>query len=124
MPRVASTLLLHAGMVETIIRITMVAVLAVGLMNLAHGAWIAFRFGRHTHLRYPEIAKNLWFPIFQSRRDVAVWLATWRSILGSGDPMLALLRAEGRTVMTRHLQLLGGSQGWALVLHIVVPTLA
>jgi hypothetical protein len=124
MPRVASTLLLHTAMVETIIRITMVAVLAVGLMNLAHGAWIAIRIGRHTRLRYPEIAKNLWLPIFQSRRDVAVWLATWRSILGSGDPMLALLRAEGRTVMTRHLQLLGDSQGWALVLHIVVPTLA
>lgn len=111
-------------MVETIILITMVAVLAVGLMNLAHGAWIAFRFERHTRLRYPEIAKNLWFPIFQSRRDVTVWLATWRSILDSGDPMLALLRAEGRTVMARHLQLLGGSHGWALVVGAVVPTLA
>ncbi len=111
-------------MIETIIRITMVAVFAVGLMNLAHGVWIAFRLERYTRLRYPELARNLWFPIFQSRRDVAVWLATWRSILGSGDPMLALLRVEGRTVVARYVQLLGGSQGWALALGFLVPTLA
>ena len=111
-------------MIETIIRVTMVAVLAVGLINLAHGAWIAFRLGRYTQIRYPELARNLWFPIFQSRRDVTVWLATWRSILGSGDPMLALLRVEGRTVIARHLQLLAGSQGWALALGLLVPTLA
>jgi hypothetical protein len=111
-------------MIEIIIRVTMVAVLAVGVMNLAHGVWIAFRLGRYTQIRYPEIARNLWFPIFQSRRDVAVWFATWRSILGSGDPMLALLRVEGRTVVARHLQLLGGSQGWALALGFLVPALA
>ena len=111
-------------MVETIIRVTMVAVLAVGLINLAHGAWIAFRLERYTRIRYPELARNLWFPIFQSRRDVSVWLATWRSILGSGDPMLALLRVEGRTVVARHLQLLAGSQGWALALGLLVPALA
>jgi hypothetical protein len=111
-------------MIEIIIRVTMVAVLTVGLINLAHGAWIAFRLGRYTRLRYPELARNLWFPIFQSRRDVTVWLATWRSILGSGDPTLALLRVEGRTVVARHLQLLAGSQGWALALVFLVPTLA
>ena len=111
-------------MIETIIRITVVAVLAVGVMNLAHGAWIAFRLERYTRMRYPELERSLWFPIFQSRRDVSVWLATWRSILGSGDPMLALLRVEGRTVAARHLQLLAGSQGWALALAFLVPTLA
>jgi hypothetical protein len=111
-------------MIETIIRVTVVAVLAVGVMNLAHGAWIAFRLERYTRTRYPDLARGLWFPIFQSHRDVAVWLATWRSILGSGDPMLALLRVEGRTVVARHLQLLAGSQGWALALGFLVPTLA
>ena len=111
-------------MIETIIRITMMAVLAVGVINLAHGAWIAFRLERYTRIRYPELASRLWFPIFQSPRDVAVWIATWRSILGSGDPMLALLRVEGRAVVARHLQLLAGSQGWALALAFLVPTLA
>jgi hypothetical protein len=111
-------------MIETIIRVTMVAVVVVGLINLTHGAWIAFRLGRYTLTRYPQLARGLWFPIFQSPRDVTVWLATWRSILGSGDPMLALLRVEGRTVVARHLQLLAGSQGWALALGFLVPTLA
>ena len=111
-------------MIDTIVRLTMVAVLAVGVMNLAHGAWIAFRLERYTRTRYPEITRSLWLPIFQSRRDATVWLATWRSILGSGDPMLARLRAEGRTVAVRHVQLLAGSQGWARALGFLVPALA
>jgi hypothetical protein len=109
-------------MIDMIIRLTAAAILVVALSNVAHGAWIAFRLGTYTRLRYPELATNLWFPIFESRRDVAVWLETWRSILASGDPMLALLRVEGRTVATRYLMLLIGSNGWALVLGLV-PTL-
>ena len=111
-------------MVDVIVRITGLAVLAVAVMNLAHGALVATRLIAYVTRRYPHLRLDLWIPRWSNARDARAWLATWRGILRSGDPMMAAIRLDGRSVIARHVQLLASSQAWMFVVATMVPRLS
>jgi hypothetical protein len=111
-------------MVDVIVQLTGLAVLAVAVMNLAHGALVAARLIAHVTRRYPHLRLDLWFPRWDSVRDARAWVQTWRGILRSGDPMMAAIRVDGRRVMMRHVQLLLSSEAWVLAAATMVPRLS
>jgi len=111
-------------MVDVIVKITGLVVLAVAVMNLAHGALVAARLIAHVTRRYPHLRLDLWFPCWGYTRDAQSWLATWRGILRSGDPTMAAIRTDGRLVIARHVQLMLSSQAWAMVVATMVPRLS
>ena len=111
-------------MVDVMIEITGLAVLAVAVVNLAHGALVTARFVAYVTRRYPHLRLDLWFPSFHHARDAHAWLATWRGILRSGDPIMAAIRADGRVVIVRHVQLMLSSHAWAIVVATMVPRLS
>jgi hypothetical protein len=108
-------------MIEWIIRITVVLVLAVAAANVLHGASIAVRLVRYAARRYGHLGLWLWLPTFRTRRDVMEWVATWRAILGGGDPAVAAIRRDGREVVGRYTQLVLLANTWALAVWAVVP---
>jgi len=59
-----------------------------------------------------------------SLRAARAWLATWRGILRSGDPMMAAIRVDGRCVIARHVQLMLSSHAWVIVVATMVPRLS
>src|SRR5262249_29767556 len=111
-------------MVDVIVKITGLAVLAVAVMNLAHGALVAARLGAHVTRRYRHLRLDLWLPRWVHTRDAQSWLATWRGILRSGDPTMAAIRLDGRLVIARHVQLMLSSQAWVMVVATMVPRLS
>ena len=111
-------------MVDVIVKITGLVVLAVAVMNLAHGALVTARLVAHVMRRYPHLRLDLWFPRWIYTRDVQSWLATWRGILRSGDPTMAAIRTDGRLVLARHVQLMLSSQAWVMVVATMVPRLS
>ena len=111
-------------MVDVIVTITGLAVLAVAVLNLAQGALVAARLIAHVTRRYPHLRLDLWFPRWENARDARAWLATWRGILRSGDPMMAAIRVDGRSVIARHVQLMLSSHAWVIVVATMVPRLS
>jgi len=111
-------------MVDVIVKITGLVVLAVAVLNLAHGALVAARLVAHVTRRYPHLRLDLWLPRWADARDVQGWLATWRGILRSGDPTMAAIRTDGRIVIARHVQLMLSSQAWVMVAATMVPRLS
>jgi hypothetical protein len=110
-------------MVDAIVRLTGLAVVLIAALNIAHGVAVAARFVAHVTRRYPHLRLDLWLPLWASRRDAHAWLATWRGILRSGDPVMATIRVDGRRVFGRHLQLMLSSEAWAMVVATMVPRL-
>jgi hypothetical protein len=111
-------------MVDVMVKITGLVVLAVAVMNLAHGALVAARLVAYVTRRYPHLRLDLWFPCWIYRRDAQSWLATWRGIFRSGDPTMAAIRTDGRLVIARHVQLMLSSQAWVWVVATMVPRLS
>jgi hypothetical protein len=111
-------------MVDVIVKLTGLAVLVVAALNLAQGALVAARLIAHVTRRYPHLHLGLWFPRWEDARDARAWLATWRGILRSGDPVMAAIRTDGRTLLFRHVQLMASSQAWVMVVATMVPRLS
>lgn len=111
-------------MVDVIVKITGLAVLGVATLNLAQGALVTARLVAHVTRRYSHLRLDLWCPCWVRTRDARAWLATWRGILRSSDPIMAAIRTDGRLVIARHVQLMLWSQAWAIVVATMVPRLS
>jgi hypothetical protein len=109
-------------MVDVIVRLTVLAVLALGALNALHAGAILFRLVRHVARRGPHFCLALWLPTFTSVADVRAWLARWGTVLA--DPAVVALRTDARTVVSRHLYLMVLSQTWAMAVTAVAPQLA
>jgi hypothetical protein len=109
-------------MVDVIVRLTVLAVLALAALNALHGSVVLFRIARHVVHRQPHYGLALWLPAFSSLDDVRAWLGAWGVILR--DPALIALRTDARTVVSRHLYLALLSQTWAMAITAIAPHLA
>jgi len=110
-------------MVDAIVRLTGIAVIVIATINVAHGIAVLARLVAHVTRRYPHLRLDLWLPVWSTRREAHAWLATWKGILRSGDPVMAAIRVDGRTVFGRHMQLMLSSEAWAMVAATMVPRL-
>ena len=108
-------------MVDAIIRITTLLVAVIALVNLGHGVLLTVRLARRVRQRHPERWLGLWLPAWRSPREALNWLATWRALLGSADPLVAALRTDTRTVLVRHAQLFAWSETWAMLVVLIAP---
>jgi hypothetical protein len=111
-------------MVDMIFRLTVLAVLVLGLMNMVQSIAVLVRLARHVARRQPQWGLNLWLPAFTSVEDIRRWLDAWREALRPGDPALVKIRASVRTVVGRHVYLALLSHGWAMAVTAVAPGLA
>ena len=111
-------------MVDTIIRITVLVVLALTAANAVHALIVFGRFARQVSRRAPHGGLAFWLPAFGSVRDARVWLGQWRALFSSYDPALAAIRVDARQVVTRHLHLTLLSNSWAIALSAIAPHLA
>jgi len=107
------------GMVDIIVRFTVLAVLVLAALNALHAGTVLARLARHLGRRHARFGIDLWLPVFTSAIDVRTWLGAWRDALGSGEPALAALRADARTVVGRHLYLALLSQTWVLAVSAI-----
>jgi hypothetical protein len=110
-------------MVDTIIRLTVLAVLALAFANAVHAVVVFVRLARHLAACSPHGGLAFWLPAFGSMRDARVWVLRWRGVLQSGDSALVAIRTDGRTVLGRHLHLTLISNTWAVALTAVAPNL-
>lgn len=111
-------------MVDVIVKVTGLAVLALAVLNLAHGALVTARLVAHVTRRYPHLRLDLWLPCWGQARQARCWFATWRGILRSGDPIMAAIRTDGRLVIARHVQLMLSSHAWVAMVATMVPQLS
>lgn len=110
-------------MVDTVIRLTVLAVLALALANALHAVIVFVRFARQVARRAPHGGLSFWLPAFGSMRDARIWLGHWRALLDSRDPVLIAVRLDARLVITRHIQLTLLSHTWAIALTALAPRL-
>jgi hypothetical protein len=110
-------------MVDTIIRVTVLTVLALALANALHALIVFARLVRQVARRAPYGGLSFWLPAFGSVRDARVWLAHWRALLESRDPVLTAIRLDARLVLTRHVHLTLLSHTWAIALTAIAPHL-
>lgn len=108
-------------MVDAIIRMTTLLVALVAIINVGYAALLAIRFARRIRQRHPERWLELWLPAWRSPRDARKWLATWRTLLGSTDPLIAAVRADARNLLLRHAQLFAWSETWAMLVVLIAP---
>jgi hypothetical protein len=73
--------------------------------------------------KHARLGVGLWLPAFGSVRDARAWLLTWRAILTSGDPAIALVRVKARVLAARYFQLAVTSNAWAMAVSAIVPGL-
>jgi hypothetical protein len=105
-----------AGMVDAIIRLTVLVVLMLGALNVLHAGAIVARLLQHAARRG---GRPLWLPAFQCMADVRAWLGDWRDLLASDTPALIALRHEARVVIGRQIHLAVVSHTWALALTVI-----
>jgi hypothetical protein len=108
-------------MVDAIIRITTLLVAVVAIVNVGYAVVLIARLARRVRQRHPDRWLELWLPAWRSPREALKWLATWRTILGSADPLIAALRCDARVVMLRHAQLFAWSETWAMLVVLIAP---
>jgi hypothetical protein len=108
-------------MVDAIIRITALLVAVVAIVNVAHAVLLGARLARRVRQRQPDRWLQLWLPAWRSPREARAWVQGWRVILGSGDPLVAAIRNDGRTVMVRHAQLFAWAETWAMLVVLMAP---
>lgn len=111
-------------MVDLIFRLTVGAVLMLAVLNTVQGVALLARLAGHVARRHPHWGLNLWLPVFTSVDDIRAWIDAWRDVLRLGDPVLAQLRAAGRTLVSRHVHLALLSYTWAVTVSAVAPSLA
>jgi hypothetical protein len=110
-------------MIDTVIRLTVLAVMALAAANAVHAACVFVRFARQIAQRAPHGGLSFWLPAFTSVRDARVWLARWKSVLAAQDPVMIALRVDARMVLTRHIHLTLLSNSWAIALSAIAPRL-
>src|SRR5687767_14896137 len=71
--RLVPRLPLPRGMVDTIIRLTVLAVLALAFANAVHAVVVFVRLARHLAACSPHGGLAFWLPAFGSMRDARVW---------------------------------------------------
>jgi hypothetical protein len=103
-------------MIDLIIRVTVLAVLGLGLANALHAVIVFVRFTHQVARRAPHGGLSFWLPAFGSARDARIWLGHWRALLESHDPVLVALRLDARLVVSRHVHLTLLSHTWAIAL--------
>jgi hypothetical protein len=108
-------------MVDAIIRITTLLVAVVAIVNLAQVVLIGARLARRVRQQQPDRWLQLWLPAWRSPREAFAWLTSWRAILTSGDPLIAAIRSDGRTLMVRHAQLFAWAETWAMLVVLMAP---
>jgi len=108
-------------MVDAIIRITTLLVTVVAMVNMGYAALLGVRLARRIYQRHPERWLELVLPAWRSPREARHWLATWRALLASPDPLIAAIRREARRVMVRHAQLFAWSETWAMLVLLIAP---
>ena len=113
---------LPRGMVDTIIRLTVLLVLALAALNALHAGAVVVRLLHRLARRRGGLA--LLLPMFTSTTDVRDWLEDWRVFLNSGDPALIALRHDARVVIGRHIHLAIASNTWALAVMAIAPHVA
>jgi hypothetical protein len=109
-------------MVDVILRLTVLAVLALVALNAVQTGLVLIRLVRHVGRRHPRYGLGLWLPIFTSLSDVRDWLSAWRGVLRP-EPALVALRADARQVIGRHIYLALISQTWAMAVSAIAPRL-
>jgi hypothetical protein len=107
-------------MADAIIRITTLLVAVVAVVNFGYAVLLVARLARRVRQRYPERWLGLWLPAWRSPREALDWLATWRAILSSADPLIAAFRRDARVLMLRHAQLFAWSETWAMLVVLIV----
>jgi hypothetical protein len=110
-------------MVDTIVGLTVVVVLALAAINALQGLALMVRLVSYLAQRHPHYGLGLWLPAFTSPEDVRAWLGAWREVLCSGDLGLAILRAQARQVIGRHVYLTLLSNTWAMAVNVIAPAL-
>ena len=108
-------------MVDAIIGITTVLVTGVAIVNVGSAALLGARLVRRVRQRNPERWLDLWLPAWRSPREALAWLAAWRAILDSTDPLIAAVRRDARVLMLRHVQLFAWSESWAMLVTLIAP---
>ncbi|HEY7518933.1 MAG TPA: hypothetical protein VIE36_11635 [Methylomirabilota bacterium] len=108
-------------MVNAIIQITTVLVVVVAIVNMGYAVLLGARLVRRVQERHPERWLELCLPAWRSPREALNWLATWRAILGSADPLIAARRGELRVALLRHAQLFAWSESWAMLVVLIAP---
>ena len=108
-------------MVDAIIRITTVLVAGLAVVNFGYAALLGVRLVRRVRQREPERWLALWLPAWRSPREALTWLAAWRAILTSTDPLIAAVRRDARVLLLRHAQLFAWSESWALLVTLIAP---
>jgi hypothetical protein len=63
----------------------------------------------------------LCLPTWGSPREASAWFSSWRAILRSPDPLVAAVRADGRSMMVRHAQLFAWTETWAMLVIFMAP---
>jgi hypothetical protein len=108
-------------MVDAIIRLTTILITVMALVNLGHSVVLVARLARRIRQRHPDRWLDLWLPAWRSPREALTWLNSWRAILTSGDPLLAAVRRDGRSVLVRHAQLFAWSETWGMLVVLMAP---
>jgi hypothetical protein len=112
---------IRKGMVDAIIRITTLLVTVVALVNVGYAGLLGVRLARRIRQRHPDCWLALWLPAWRSPREALRWLATWRAVLCSSDPLIASLRRDARMLVLRHAQLFAWSETWAMLVLLIAP---
>jgi hypothetical protein len=108
-------------MVDAIIRITTLLVAVVAIANVGYAAVLGVRLARRIRQQHPDRWLELLLPAWRSPREALRWLATWRAVLGSTDPLIAALRRDARILMLRHAQLFAWSETWSMLVLLIAP---
>jgi hypothetical protein len=108
-------------MVDAIIRITTLLVTVVAIVNVGYAGLLGVRLVRRVRQRHPDRWLALWLPAWRSPREALLWLATWRAVLCSSDPLIAALRRDARMLMLRHAQLFAWSETWSMLVLLIAP---
>jgi len=108
-------------MVDAIIRLTTLLVAVMVVINLGHAAVLATKLALRVRQQHPDRWVWLCLPTWTSPREAFAWLSSWRAILGSADPLVVALRADGRCMIVRHAQLFAWTETWAMLVILMAP---
>ena len=108
-------------MVDAIIRLTTLLIAVMVVINLGYAAMLAGRLVRRVRQQHPDRWVWLFMPTWSSPREALTWFSSWRAILRSADPLVASVRADGRSMLVRHAQLFAWTETWAMLVILLAP---
>jgi hypothetical protein len=108
-------------MVDAIIRLTTMLVVVMVVINLGYAGMLAVRLARRIRQQHPDRWVWLLLPTWRSPREALAWFSAWCAILCSTDPLVASVRADGRSMIVRHAQLFAWTETWAMLVIFMAP---